>query len=218
MWLISAKWVMTKWTHKLVHLMYSRYWETYRNDSKQYIANAKTQRNHFLSGPPHPPKVHWWQWQAPRKIILQSKYRHFLLITLHAVDLQHLVHTSTSCWSRYWSPETQLPSRKSRHPTMVGLLWWGSHWWNSRSCHTTISRGTVQILLETWAQACKTCSKESSNSPWGIFQTGNQFFGGTRNSRRGYWAYRLGQFICYSGKRCSNQHQQPPCSHSIKRK
>ena len=54
----------------------------------------------------------------------------------------------------------------------------------------------------------KTCSKESSNPPWRCFQRRNQVFGGTRHSRRGYWTYKFGQFICYCGK----GHQQPPCS------
>ena len=48
MCLISAKLVGTK-----VHQMSSRYWVTYRNDNRQYIANTKIQGQH-LSEPPHP--------------------------------------------------------------------------------------------------------------------------------------------------------------------
>ena len=40
----------------MVHQMYSRYWVTYRNDNRQYIADAKIKSWHLLSGQPHPPK------------------------------------------------------------------------------------------------------------------------------------------------------------------
>ena len=42
----------TKWGHPMAHQMYSKYWVTYRNSSKQQIANAKIRSQHFLLGPP----------------------------------------------------------------------------------------------------------------------------------------------------------------------
>ena len=85
----------------------------------------------------------------------------------------------------------QTPIDEARHSvTLFWLLW----------RYRMFSRRTIQISPEIWAQACKTCFKESSNPPWGCFQKRNQVFGGTRHSGIGKGTHWLGQFICDCGK------------------
>ena len=180
------------------------------------------QRWQLLLRPPHPPHQQWEQRQQSTcksgtcKHIPSVKYFTEWTsstqctcpqATTTGSETQRLVSLEKSPAPTQWKDLCeQIPIDEARHSvTLFRLLW----------RYRTFSRGPVQISPETWAQACKTCSKENSNPPWGCFQRGNQVFGGTRHSRRGKGTHWLGQFICNCGK---GLRKRSLPNHTIKRK